>query len=120
MGELAAGPMLEWADEAERTPPVHVPFDPWGRRIDDIRVSLCWKKMEELAARHGLIAAGYERKYAEFSRLYQMSLLYLYHPSSAIYSCPLAMTDGATRAIELYGDQGMKERAFKHLTSRDP
>lgn len=120
LGELAAGPMLAWADEAERTPPVHVPYDPWGKRIDEIRVSEGWKKMEALAATSGLIAAGYERKYSEYSRLYQMSLLYLYHPSSAIFSCPLAMTDGAARAIELYGDAGMKARAFKHLTSRDP
>lgn len=120
MGELAAGPMLSWAEEAERNPPVHIPYDPWGRRIDDIRVSSGWKKMEEIAATHGLIATGYERKFSEFSRLYQMSLLYLYHPSSAFFSCPLAMTDGATRAIELYGDEQMKNKAYKNLTSRDP
>ncbi|MEZ0393209.1 MAG: acyl-CoA dehydrogenase family protein [Pseudobdellovibrionaceae bacterium] len=120
LGDLAAGPMLAWADEAERNPPVHVPYDPWGRRIDEIRVAGGWKKMEELAAKHGLIAAGYERKYSEFSRLYQMSMLYLYHSSSAIFSCPLAMTDGAARAVELYGDAAMKSRAFRHLTSRDP
>jgi alkylation response protein AidB-like acyl-CoA dehydrogenase len=120
MGELAAGSMLEWAEEAERVVPAHIPYDPWGRRIDEIRVAAGWKKMEEIAATHGLIASGYERKYSEFSRLYQMSLLYLYHPSSAVFSCPLAMTDGATRAIELYGSDEMKARAYKHLTSRDP
>jgi len=120
LGELAAGEMLEWADLAERNPPQHVPFDPWGKRIDEIRVSDGWKKMDEVAATFGLIATGYERKQGEFSRLFQMSLLYLYHPSSAIYSCPLAMTDGAARAIELYGSPEMKARAFKHLTSRDP
>ena len=30
------------------------------------------------------------------------------------------MTDGAARAIELYGSPEMKAKAFKHLTSRDP
>ncbi len=120
MGELAVGPMLAWAEEAERLTPEHIPFDPWGQRLDEIRTSSGWKKLEELAATRGLIAAGYERKYSEFSRLYQMSLLYLYHPSSAFFSCPLAMTDGATRAIELYGSEEMKSRAFRHLTSRDP
>ena len=120
LGDLAAGPMLAWAEDAEAHPPVHVPFDPWGKRIDEIRVSDGWKKMDEIAARFGLIATGYERTYGEFSRTFQMSLLYLYHPSSAIYSCPLAMTDGAARAIELYGSPEMKARAFKHLTSRDP
>ena len=58
------------------------------------------------------------RKQKEWSRLYQMSLLYLYHPSSAFFSCPLAMTDGAARALEVYGTKEMKARAFANLTSR--
>lgn len=120
LGSMAAGPMLAWAEEAERMTPVHVPFNPWGRRVDEIRVSQGWKKLEETAATQGIVASGYERKFSELSRLYQMSLLYLYHPSSAFFSCPLAMTDGAARAIEIYGDDNLKNRAFKNLTSRDP
>lgn len=120
MGELAAGEMLEHANQAETNPPRHVPFDAWGNRVDDIVVSEGWKYMERLAAQEGLIATGYERKQKEFSRLYQMSLLYLYHPSSALFSCPLAMTDGAARAIELYGSAEMKSGAYQHLISRDP
>jgi putative acyl-CoA dehydrogenase len=49
-----------------------------------------------------------------------MALLQLFHPSSAFVSCPLAMTDGAARLIEVYGDAEMKKNAFAHLTSRDP
>jgi putative acyl-CoA dehydrogenase len=120
LGEVVVGDMLKWAQEAEENPPKHVPFDPWGKRIDEIKVSSAWKKMDQVAATHGLIATGYERKYAEHSRMFQMALLYLYHPSSAFYSCPLAMTDGAARAIELHGDENLKKRAFAHLTSRDP
>lgn len=120
LGQRAVTDMLLWADEAERNPPKHIPFDPWGRRIDYIETCEGWKNLEKVAAEEGLIASGYERKYGEYSRIYQMALLYLYHPSSAIYSCPLAMTDGATRAIELYGDDYLKNRAYKHLTSRDP
>ncbi|MBS1971215.1 MAG: acyl-CoA dehydrogenase family protein [Bdellovibrionales bacterium] len=120
LGQRVVSEMLEWADEAERNPPKHIPYDPWGRRIDDIETCQGWKSLERVAAEEGIIAAGYERKYAEYSRIYQMALLYLYHPSSAIYSCPLAMTDGAARAIELYGDDYLKNKAYKHLTSRDP
>ena len=120
LGELAVGEMLIWAKEAEETLPQHIPFDPFGKRIDQIQMSPAWKKMEQVAATHGLIASGYERKYAEHSRVFQMSLLYLFHPSSAFFSCPLAMTDGAARAIELHGDENLKKRAFAHLTSRDP
>ena len=35
----------------------------------------------------------------EFSRLYQCAKLYMYSPSSGLYSCPLAMTDGAAKTI---------------------
>lgn len=120
LGEKAAGIMLEWAIDAEKNPPQHVPYDAWGNRIDELVLTSGWKNLEALAATSGIVASAYERKFAEYSRLFQMSLLYLYHPSSAIASCPLAMTDGAARAIELYGDEKMKSRAFQHLTSRDP
>ena len=121
LGEKAAGEMLNWAQDAESHPPVHVPFDPWGRKIDKIQTSEGWKKLEALAATEGLVAMGYERnRYGDLARVYQMALLYLYSPSSAIYSCPLAMTDGAARALELYGTEALKKRALPHLLSRDP
>lgn len=120
LGQRAVTDMLLWADESERHLPQHIPFDPWGRRIDQIETCTGWKNLEAVAAEEGIIASGYERKFGEFSRIYQMALLYLYHPSSAFYSCPLAMTDGATRAIELYGDDYLKSKPYKHLTSRDP
>lgn len=108
------------AQEAELIQPVHVPYDPWGKRIDDIRVTGAWNRLNDIAAEEGIVATGYERKHGEYSRLHQFAKLYLYHPSSAIYSCPLAMTDGAARLIELYGSDDMKKRAYKFLTSRDP
>ena len=44
----------------------------------------------------------------------------MYHPSSGLYGCPLAMTDGAARLIEIFGDDELKNDAFKGLTSRNP
>lgn len=111
-GELAATKWLALATEAEENPPSVVD--------GDVKVSKAWKLLEAEAAIHGIVASGYERKYQEYSRLYQFALLYLFHSSSAFVSCPLAMTDGAARAIELYGDDSLKSAAFRHLTSRDP
>lgn len=119
-GEEAVTQWLSLSQQAEREKPVHVPFDAWGYRLDEIRLSEGWKKLEAVAAREGIVASGYERLYGDLSRVYQASLLYLFHSSSAFVSCPLAMTDGAARAIELYGDAELKGRAFKHLTSKDP
>jgi putative acyl-CoA dehydrogenase len=120
VGDLAAGDWLRWSREAETNKPKLVQFDPWGRRKDDIVMAEGWRHLEAAAATEGIVASGYAREYGEFSRVYQAALLYLFHPSSAFVSCPLAMTDGAARAIELYGDAELKNKAFKHLTSRDP
>jgi len=119
-GQKAAGSWLEASREAEASKPELVSYDPWGRRVDDIRVSPSWKFLESEAAREGIVATAYERQWGELSRPYQMSLLYLFHPSSAFVSCPLAMTDGAARVLELLGNSGLKARAFRNLTSRDP
>ena len=41
-------------------------------------------------------------------------------PSTDVYSCPLAMTDGAARTLLDAGDAALVERAVPRLTSRDP
>lgn len=119
VGEKAAGEWLQWSKQAENNKPTLEQFDEWGRRIDKINLSEGWKALEKAAALDGIVATAYERKFGEFSRVYQMALLYLYHPSSAFFSCPLAMTDGAARTLELHGPEHLKT-SFQHLTTRDP
>ena len=120
LGARAAGEMLALTVAAESQPPRHVPYDAWGRRVDRIEVSEAWKALHRIAAEEGIVATAYERRHAEWSRLHQFLRLHLYTPSSAIYSCPLAMTDGAARVIELYGSPELRQQVFPHLVSRDP
>lgn len=120
LGELAAGEMLALADAAERQPPRHLPYDAWGRRLDAIEVAPAWRHLHAIAAEHGVLAAAYERRHGAFSRLDQLARLYLYHPSSAFASCPLAMTDGAARVLELHAPVALRERLLPRLVSRDP
>lgn len=119
-GRLAATEWLALARDAEFYQPVHIPYDAWGERVDDIKVCSAWLELEKIAAREGIVATAYERKYGALSRVYQMSLLYLYHSSSALFSCPLAMTDGAARLLELKANTPEQKKAFKHLISRKP
>lgn len=107
-------------ERAESQPPVHVPFDPWGRRIDHIEVSSAWLELHRFSAEEGMIATGYERAQGAFSRVHQFARLFLFHPSSAFYTCPLAMTDGAARVLELSGIPELRQGAFRHLISRIP
>mgnify|MGYP000258126431 CR=1 FL=1 len=40
--------------------PRHTPFDPWGRRIDEIALTPLWQDMPALTARFGLVWHGYD------------------------------------------------------------
>ena len=120
-GARCAGPYLALAKQAEREKPVHVPFDAFGQRVDELRVSSAWQELQNISAREGLVAIGYERDSREFSRFHQFAKLFLFHPSSAFFTCPLAMADGAARVLELHSAQDATfAQAFRHLTARDP
>ncbi len=119
LGERVCGEILDLGLQAEKEEPVHIPFDKAGNRIDRIQVSPAWERLAKIAVEERLISTAYDRKEGVFSRIHQMVRIYLFGPSSAIYTCPLAMSDGAARALELYGE-GKFDHAFKKLTSSDP
>ncbi|XP_075773148.1 acyl-CoA dehydrogenase family member 11-like isoform X3 [Pelodiscus sinensis] len=106
--------------ECELNPPALQPYDAWGRRVDRIITCPAWKRMKAIAAEEGLVAEAYERRYSSWSRVHQVAKLYLYAPSAGLFTCPLAMTDGAAKVIESLGISGFLADAFGRLTSRDP
>uniref|UniRef100_A0A3B3HQ85 Acyl-CoA dehydrogenase family, member 11 n=1 Tax=Oryzias latipes TaxID=8090 RepID=A0A3B3HQ85_ORYLA len=119
-GERVAKEVDGWGRECEVNPPRLLHFDPWGRRVDHIVTSAAWKRMKDLSAQEGLVAIGYERTFGEWSRVYQMSKLYIFSPSSGLYTCPLAMTDGAAKVLQSTGVSWPVEEAYSRLTSRQP
>ena len=119
LGQRAVTDILALGEDAERSPPRHVPYDAWGKRVDRIETSEAWQELDRISATEGIVATAYERAHGIHSRIDQFARLYLFAPSSALYSCPLAMTDGAARFLEVHGDESTRA-AFAHLTSRDP
>ena len=95
MGELAATTLLDLSFRGRRDEPDLLPYDPWGRRVDEIRVPEAWRAFARVAAEWGLVGIPHERAHGAFSRIHQAALVHLFGPSSSIYTCPLAMTDGA-------------------------
>lgn len=120
MGELAGGPLYEKQLADRFNEPRLTRWDPWGERIDEIELTPLWREAEVLAATRGVVAAAYERAHGRFSRLHQFALAHLFTPSTDIYSCPLAMTDGAAHTLLGSGNRELIDRAVPHLTSRDP
>jgi len=120
MGELAGGELHRFQLADRLNEPVLTQWDAWGNRVDHIEVSPLWRVAERIAAEQGLVATAYERQHGQYSRVHQFALAYLFTPSTDLYSCPLAMTDGAARALIAAGNPALIERAVPHLTSRDP
>jgi alkylation response protein AidB-like acyl-CoA dehydrogenase len=100
--------------------PVLVQWDAWGNRVDRIEVSPLWREAQVLAAKHGLVAAGYEPRFAAHARTHQFALVHVLGPSLDVYSCPLAMTDGAARTLLASGNRELIDRCVPRLTTRDP
>ncbi|MFL5805230.1 MAG: acyl-CoA dehydrogenase family protein [Roseiflexaceae bacterium] len=120
LGRLAGGELYQLQLGDRLNEPVLTQWDAWGQRIDRIELTPLWRVAERLAAEFGVVAAAYEGAYGRFARPYQFALAYLFHPSTDVYTCPLAMTDGAARTLLRSGNQALIERAVPHLTSRDP
>lgn len=106
--------------QAEMEEPQLVNFDVWGKRVDRLVISNAWDKLKDISAEEGLVSIGYKRQFGIYSRLVQFAKLHLFTPSSAIYTCPLAMTDGAARLLELYGSDALKEKYLEKYISTDP
>jgi alkylation response protein AidB-like acyl-CoA dehydrogenase len=115
VGDLGAAAAASYGEEPEL-----VQWDPWGNRIDEIVVPEAWKLFGRAAVEEGLIATAYERKSGEYSRLHQFALVYLFAPSSKVYTCPLAMTDGCARTLEVTAEPALRDRVVARLASRDP
>ncbi|KAF0976807.1 hypothetical protein FDP41_004102 [Naegleria fowleri] len=135
-GEQVTSTIWKISDLAERHQPQLFQYDAWQNRIDHIELHPAWKKLNEISAREGIVALGYEREDLGehgLHRLYQFAKLYLFDPSSSVFTCPLAMGDAAARLMEHMlktlppaKTQAESERlklfqeCKNHLTSRDP
>ncbi len=120
LGELAGGELYRQSVAEQKDEPRLVHWDAWGKRIDHIELTPLWKRAARIAAEEGLIATAYERAHGALSRVHQMAKVYLFCESTAVYTCPLAMTDGAAKTLTQAGNTELQERALPRLISRDP
>lgn len=111
--------LMAWqrATTTTRRKPVLTQWDAWGRRVDRIELTPAWQEGPHITTRHAVLAAGHENH--EHARLEEFARVYLYHVASEFYTCPLAMTDGATTALKASGNRTLIERALPHFLSRD-
>jgi alkylation response protein AidB-like acyl-CoA dehydrogenase len=113
--DLSRAALEERNDEPKLTQ-----WNAWGHRVDHIEISPLWKRAAKIAAERGIVGTAYEKKSGAHSRVHQFALLYLIDRAWHVYSCPLAMTDGAARTLIASKNAALIDRAVPRLTSRDP
>ncbi|ODV88555.1 hypothetical protein CANCADRAFT_124475 [Tortispora caseinolytica NRRL Y-17796] len=115
---------FRWLSDAEKHPPTIRSLDSFGNPVpikDCIVTSEGWRHLKDECFSEGIVAIGYDRdEWGHYARVVQFGVYYLFSPSSAITTCPFAMTDGCARVLEVYHPQGRNHPVFKRLTSRDP
>ena len=109
-GDKVSSTIWKVSDLAERHEPQLIHYDAWQNRIDHIELHPAWKQLTAISATEGVVSIGYQReKFGEYARIYQFAKLYLFDPSSSVFTCPLAMGDAAARLFDiLLGDNGGK------------
>ena len=120
LGRLSGAELYEFQLADRLNEPTLTQWDAWGNRIDKVELTPLWRLAERIAAEHGVVATAYEQRHGSLSRVHQCALAYLFTPSTDIYSCPLAMTDGAARTLLDSGNQKLIDRAVPHLITRNP
>jgi acyl-CoA dehydrogenase len=120
LGDLAGDKLYRMQLEDRLNEPVLTQWDAWGQRIDHIEVTPLWKEAARIATEHGLVATAYERAFGAHSRVVQFAKVYLFDGSTDVYTCPLAMTDGAAKTLLVHAHEPLSSRALARLTSRDP
>lgn len=65
--------------------------------------------MKAISQQEGLPAIFYERQFGEYSRVYGFAKMLLMVGDTQEVFCPMSMTDGAARVLELFGNDATKE-----------
>ncbi|KAE9372463.1 acyl-CoA dehydrogenase/oxidase C-terminal [Stipitochalara longipes BDJ] len=128
--EILSKQTFDWVTDAER----NLPYlrgggrDAFGRRTSELVVSEGWRQLQNFGIENGIVAAAYEEKYSESTRVVQMLKNHLWTGSNANVMCPSAMTDGAAKLLKTHLSSNQLEPttrrvfqdAYDRVTSRDP
>ncbi|CDU23725.1 uncharacterized protein SPSC_02354 [Sporisorium scitamineum] len=110
--------------------PTLVQYDAWGQRIDKLVTGEGWKRLKGVCAEEAIVAESYPRgeakngggrdKIGKHARLFAFVRSVMFAPVSKVVLCPISMTDGAVRVLELFGTDKQKRDNIPKLCSTDP
>jgi alkylation response protein AidB-like acyl-CoA dehydrogenase len=124
MGKRAAIEVDPLAIAADRTPPLHRPYDPLGNRIDEIVYHPSYPEMVRIAYGSGLVSHGYDaelaRTFGRVPHVLTFGLGYLFAQAETGLYCPVCLTAGTARLVAKFADPALQRRYLPRLTASDP
>lgn len=127
LGHKCGSVYPELAREAELYKPILERYDAFGNIINKIYTSGAWKTLSNECCKEMLASYSYinKNRNSKFSRLIQMTKVYLMSHISGMTSCPISMTDSASYLIDYirvsssqYINEEINE-SYKRLISND-
>lgn len=97
-------------------------YDAWGRRVDELGTGQGWKDLKRTAAEEGIVTDSYgpsREQWGSAARVLAFTKILLFGPVSKLVLCPISMTDGAARVLELAGTPEQREDVLPCLVSDD-
>ncbi|HXC03727.1 MAG TPA: acyl-CoA dehydrogenase family protein [Bacteroidia bacterium] len=122
-GAVSAGPMNEWSMLADKNGPVLVKRNPFGETINDIKFHPAYAELMKVAVASEMMRVKWEpglrKRFNTERHTLGFSTGFLYAMSESGQYCPLCMTDGVARLIDLYGDEADKARLLPGIYTSD-
>jgi acyl-CoA dehydrogenase len=118
-GELAAGKMNEWSLQADKFSPELIKRNQLGETINEIRFHPAYDELLKVAVASEMFRVKWEpalrKQFDEEKHQLGFTSGYLYSMSEAGQYCPLCMTDGVARLIDIFCEQEDKLRLLPHI-----
>lgn len=123
IGKEAAGVMNELSLKADKNGPVLVKRDAYGETINEIDFHPSYWQLMDIAVKSEMFRVKWEPKLREqfLTETHRLGFAagYVYAMSESGQYCPLCMTDGAARLIDLFCSEEDKARLLPHIYTED-
>ena len=123
MGAVVPAYVEERSAVCDKQTPVLKPFDRYGQRIDEVVYPPAYREMERVSYGSGMIGMKYDPELRALHggalQVAGFALSYLFAQAECGQSCPICMTDGVARVLELFGTKDQQRRHVPHLASRE-
>ncbi|WP_025897408.1 acyl-CoA dehydrogenase family protein [Sneathiella glossodoripedis] len=101
---IGSATVRDLARQADQKPPEIRPFDPYGRRLNEVEFHPAYHQLMKLAMKAGVHNFAWRHEGKSGAHAAQIALAYLFNQTEGGVSCPMAMTYAVYPALQTQKD----------------